>query len=450
MSIFLKGNKMKFIKTLAIIAICSMLLVACSGGDDNKEVLKYDEVTKSTLGKNKGKEPKTGIGFDGKEISLGIITPQTGNAGFLGNAIKSGSQTYWDSKNNTGGVAGKYRVALIDEDSAANGTYDKALSISAYDKLSPKVVAFQHVLGTDVVLAIKDRQLKDTKLVMPATLASSFVRDPLTVPITNAYPTQAINGIGYYLESTVVEKPVICSLSLDDTYGDDSNKGVEYATKKLGVKYGTAQKFTTGSSVSSQVDAIVASKCNAVVFAGTAIDIKVVLEAFASKASDVDVIGLSPAWIPQVDLNLTSASKTYAAEHFYIVSAGAKWGDTSVPGMDKMMEDVANFKPNQISNPFFMFGYAQAWAMDQILEEAVKNGDLSPAGVAKALSNINTFDFEGLIPSYEYGPNTSSRVVPNSNTIFVYSLEDKSKLVPVSNDSIDYINAYTPGFKYTK
>ena len=89
-------------------------------------------------------------------------------------------------------------------------------------------------------------------------------------------------------------------------------------------------------------------------------------------------------------------------------------------------------------------------AMDQILEEAVKNGDLSPAGVAKALSNINTFDFEGLIPSYEYGPNTSSRVVPNSNTIFVYSLEDKSKLVPVSNDSIDYINAYTPGFKYTK
>ena len=48
--------------------------------------------------------------------------------------------------------------------------------------------------------------------------------------------------------------------------------------------------------------------------------------------------------------------------------------------------------------------------MDQILEEAVKNGDLSPAGVAKALSNINTFDFEGLIPSYEYGPNTSSRV----------------------------------------
>ncbi|HQZ14819.1 MAG TPA: hypothetical protein PLT55_03160, partial [Acidimicrobiia bacterium] len=105
-------------------------------------------------------------------------------------------------------------------------------------------------------------------------------------------------------------------------------------------------------------------------------------------------------------------------------------------------------KPDQVSNPFFLYGYSQAWAMDLVLEQAYKNGDLSSKGVLKALANVGTFDFEGLLPTYKFGANTKSRVVPNANTIFKYVAKDPSKLTPVSDDSIDFASKFSKDYEY--
>ena len=145
---------MKKSKLIIATFLCIVLFVSCSGEEKKKPELKYDEVTQSTLGKNNGNDPEQGIGFDGTNISIGSIVPQTGSAGFYGNAIKNGSQIYWDAKNKIGGVGGKYKVKLLTRDNASENTYDKDLSISAYDELSSKVVAFQQIYGTDSVLAL--------------------------------------------------------------------------------------------------------------------------------------------------------------------------------------------------------------------------------------------------------------------------------------------------------
>lgn len=199
-------------KFRSLITACSFVLVmvllsSCGVGDDSGKASPFKEVTSSTLGPSHGKPPVPTSGFDGKTISLGIITPLSGLAGFLGQAITNGSQTYWDTKNTGGGVAGLYKVSLEKVDTGANGTYDKSLSLQAYKKLAPNVVAFQQVLGTDVVLALKDKQIRDNKIIIPATLSGEFVRSPLDIPITNTYQTQAINGVGYFAGHTQIKIP---------------------------------------------------------------------------------------------------------------------------------------------------------------------------------------------------------------------------------------------------
>ena len=411
-------------------------------------VTTFEEVTTSTAGPNFSKEPKVAPGFDGETISLGVITPLSGLPGFLGNAITNGAQTYWDAKNAAGGVASKYKVELKKEDSSKNGTYDKALSIKAYDKLSKEVVGFQSVLGSDVVLGLKDKQIEDSMLIAPATLSGSWVKNPLVLPITNPYQTQSINGVQYFVDNFKGASPKICTLALDDTFGDDGVKGVEFAVDKLKTVITSKQLFTTNSPISSQVDTLIEKKCNAVVVVATAVDVGGIVGAFAQKDADITLIGLSPLWIPEANLRMTGEARTYAEEHLWIVSAGTKWGDASTPGMAKMLDDIAVHKPDQVSNPFFLYGYSQAWAMDLVLEQAYKNGDLSSKGVLKALANVGTFDFEGLLPTYKFGANTKSRVVPNANTIFKYVAKDPSKLTPVSDDSIDFASKFSKDYEY--
>ena len=59
------------------------------------------------------------------------------------------------------------------------------------------------------------------------------------------------------------------------------------------------------------------------------------------------------------------------------MAEGTEWGDTQVPGMKDMMEQVKEFKPDQQPDYYFSFGYLQGIAMTALLEKAVELGDLS-------------------------------------------------------------------------
>ena len=63
------------------------------------------------------KTPPDVPGFNGSTIKLGAITPQSGLASVVGKPLTEGNRVYWDAKNATGGVAGKYKVDLTIQDS---------------------------------------------------------------------------------------------------------------------------------------------------------------------------------------------------------------------------------------------------------------------------------------------------------------------------------------------
>ena len=72
------------------------------------------------------------------------------------------------------------------------------------------------------------------------------------------------------------------------------------------------------------------------------------------------------------------------------------------PGMKEMLADIAKYKPDQQPDVYFTFGYVQAIAVHALLEKAVENGDLSRAGILKAVEDVSV-DYKGLLGDYKYG-----------------------------------------------
>jgi ABC-type phosphate transport system substrate-binding protein len=59
-----------------------------------------------------------------------------------------------------------------------------------------------------------------------------------------------------------------------------------------------------------------------------------------------------------------------------LMGQGAAWGDTSVPGMAQMLQDVQTYEPSEQPNGYFEFGYAEAIVAAAILKKAADNHDL--------------------------------------------------------------------------
>ncbi len=99
------------------------------------------------------------------------------------------------------------------------------------------------------------------------------------------------------------------------------------------------------------------------------------------------------------------------------MSEGPQWGDTSVEGMSQMLDDIKAYAPDQQPDIYFAFGYAQAWAAAQILEQAANDGDLSPSGILNASHEIAELTFGGLLGDYKYGA-VEDRDPPRASTMF--------------------------------
>jgi ABC-type branched-subunit amino acid transport system substrate-binding protein len=357
------------------------------------------------------KAPPSAPGFDGHTIHLGVITPLSGIASIIGKPLTTGQEVYWDSVNAKGGVAGKYKVKLDEQDSQ----YMVANALQGYDQIKANVVSFQQVLGTQIVQSVLQRLKVDGLTAAPATLDSLWVKQPQLIPIGAPYQVEAANGFDYYIHKGGGAGKKICAIAQDDAYGGAGLQGLTFAASHLKFKVAVTVRFATGSDVSAQVGQLADAKCDAVFMAALPNDALSIVTKMIGRSFTPQVLALAPDWLSA----FAGGSDTgqFFAQHLWLLSEGPNWGDTSVPGMARMLTDVQQYAPNQAPDQYFAFGYAEAWAMDQVLEQAVKNGDLSGRGIQRAILQVPKLTFGGLLGDYTYGP-AGHRNPPRDTTIF--------------------------------
>jgi ABC-type branched-subunit amino acid transport system substrate-binding protein len=361
-------------------------------------------------GAHSQKKPPDVPGFDGSSIKLGVITPQSGLASVVGKPLTEGNRVYWDAKNAKGGVAGKYKVDLEIEDSQ----YQVETALQAYDKIKGDVVAFNQILGTQIVKSILPRLKQEQMTGAPATLDSLWVKQKNLIPIGAPYQIEVANGIDYYLKNGGQGKK-ICAIAQDDEYGAAGLDGLTQASKTLKFKVDKTVRFATTSDVSAQVGELADANCDAVVMVSLPNDTGAIVTKMIGRNFTPQIIGTGPTWLTGFE-NSTDTGAFYR-DHFLLVTEGPAWGDESVPGMKQMITDQQQFAPDQKPDQYFAFGYAESWAVDQVLEKAVKNGDLSHAGIQKAVNQVGTLKFDGLIGDYKYGSSASQRNPSRASTV---------------------------------
>jgi ABC-type branched-subunit amino acid transport system substrate-binding protein len=388
-------------RVLWLAAVLALALAGCGGAADEGE----------SGDKGDSASVKSVPGFDGKTIKLGVLTPLSGPVAVIGLPLTAGNQVYFDYVNSKGGIAEKYKVELVQEDTQ----YSPPKTVQQYNKIKGDVVAFTQVLGTAPTLAVLPQLRTDGMIAAPASLDALWVREENLLPVGGPYQVQAINALDYYIKKADGKGKNICTFIQDDAYGEAGQAGVDFASEKLGFKVADTQRFKAGDKdVTGQIQRLQRSKCDAVFLVATPTDAGTIWGTAAKLGFAPRWIGQSPTWIDELG---SSPLAEYLQKTTWITAEGTEWGDTSVEGMKAMVDNVKEHKPDQEPDYYFAFGYEQGIAMTALLEKAVELGDLSHEGLMKASEELGSVSFDGLSDDYAYGP-AAERNPPRTTTIY--------------------------------
>jgi ABC-type branched-subunit amino acid transport system substrate-binding protein len=406
---------------LAVFAVSMLVLGACGGRDDDDAAptttaAPGDTTDTTDEGEDEPPgDPEPAPGFDGETIRLGVLSATSGVVSIIGNPLTAGNQAYFDALNEEqGGVAGRYRVELVIEDNQ----YDATITSQRYAAIRDDVVAFLQILGTPPTNAVLPDLIDDEIVAAPASLDSAWVREPNLLALGGPYQIQAINGIDWWFSQAENEGQVLCTLASDDEYGDTGVEGAEFAAENLGidiaanVTYPAPSATRPAQTFEAQLSQLEGAGCEVILFVATPTDTGGFTTALTENTGyNPTILGQSPTWLGLF------AGFPYLQENYYALSEGPQYGDESIPGMAELVRVLETYAPDQPPDIYFNFGYLQAMAMHQILEEAVARGDLSRAGMLAALESVGTLTFDGLSGDYVYGP-AADRVPPIVSSIF--------------------------------
>lgn len=407
-------------KKLLAALLALSLLAACGGSSDDDDGASSDD---GGSGGSAGRAPAATTGFDGTTITLGAITPQTGVAALIGKPLTNGNDVFFKRLNDEGGIAGKYKVKLEVVDSQ----YQPQTAVQQYNATKSKVAAYVQILGTGVLKAVLPLLKTDNIVAGPATLDSFWIPEQQLLALGAPYQVQAINGMDWWINQEGNEDSVICLMRQDDPYGEAGKAGLEFAGEEMGFEIAEEVTFAaTDTDWSAQVNQLKAAGCELVQLVGLPNSTGGIMGAS-------EQIGFTPQWIGQGPTWLGAfKGSTYMQQYFVLVTEGPAWGDESEAGMKQLLADTQKYSPEQAPDIYYLFGYAQAWSMAQVLEKAVELGDLSRKGIVEAMNSVGTVDTGGLLGDYEYGP-PEDRKFPRAGRIFRVDGAEASGLKAVTD-----------------
>jgi ABC-type branched-subunit amino acid transport system substrate-binding protein len=386
----------------------------------------------SNSGSTSGGGIKAGPGVDltHKTITLGILSPYSGPvADPIGIPLANGVKAFFDHVNDNGGVDG-FKVKFLEEDTQ----YNPQIEVQKYSQIHNQVLMIADSLGTPTTFAIKDQATADHMLVSAATLSSALAREKYLILVGTPYRLQVENAFDYVVNKLGVKNPSTAILYQNDDYGADGLQGYKEAISAYNLHNVAEVTYAaTDTSFTAQVAQLKASGAK-YVFLTT------IPSATASIIGTAFKLGYNPQWILQspafaVELLAVPALKALLSKA-WVVAQGAAWGDTSVPGMAQMMQDVQKYYPNQKPDGYFEFGYAESYITYAILKKALDNKDITRDGLFTAFESLKTVSLGGLYPPVTYGSSPNQRVPTRDSIIYQIDATAPAGVKPISSDFV--------------
>ena len=334
-----------------------------------------------------GGTAKTAEGVKGNEITLGVLTDQTGIFAATGKDVTNGQQLFWDNQNTKGGVCGK-TVKLQIEDSG----YNVQKAVQQYASLKNDSLAFQQLLGSAISNALTQQTEADKIVAIPEAWASSLTDNPYYAVVGSTYDVEMVNGIDYLLEKGIIKQgDTVAHIYHDSEYGENGAAGSRFMQSQGKIKL-VEQKIPQIGDPSAQVAAIKADpNVKAVLVTISPLQLPAIAQGL-----DLPIMGNNPSFAPGL---LAGPAGEAIAKNYNSAVPFVNWED---PPAAEVKDLYTKKFGGTLPSAGAIHGYATGRVMYEILTKACSNGDLTREGVFNAKQSLSNAETGGLVAALNY------------------------------------------------
>ncbi|MFI5490218.1 ABC transporter substrate-binding protein [Micromonospora echinaurantiaca] len=357
-------------------------LTACRGGDSTTDEsgLRTDvgvtaEPCPDAVDRNKGC------------IYLGIISDLTeGPFRALAVPITDAQKAFWKRVNTAGGI-GDYEVDVTRY--VRDNKYNPQTHNQVYQEIKPNVLALAQSLGSPTTGAILGDMKASNVIAAPAAWTSGYAFEDVIIESGANYCVESMNALDYAREAYAPKSVMAVHLAGD--YGDDAAAGVKLAAQTLGMTFTDVKTDSGADKQAGAIQAILAGKPDLVVLTMGPADAATIVGQAVARGFAGRFIGTSPTWNPAL---LQSPAAPALLARYEQTAPWNTWS-TDTPGHRALREALPGVTPND--------GYTSGWVwsypMKAALAKAVADGDLTRAGLLKAVKSLTSVDYEGMLPA---------------------------------------------------
>jgi ABC-type branched-subunit amino acid transport system substrate-binding protein len=360
---------------------------ACSTKDDEPSATAGDgDAGAATL--------ETGPGVTDDTITLGVLTDQSGPFAGASKGIAQGRQLFWDARNADGGVCDR-----TVEFTVSDHAYNAQNATTLYADMQPDVLAFDELLGSPMIDALRSTIDQDGVLTMAVSFSSSVLDSPSMVVTGATYDIEMINALQWLMDQgRIAEGDTVGHIYLEGDYGENALAGARYAADELGVEIAAQKVQPTDADLSAAVTALEDAGAGVVLLTTTPPQAASAVAVAQANGFDMSFVGSNPTFSPAL---LASPAAGALQASYLMVSSIAPYASDAAGPADVRSAFAAEFA-GETPTHFVLYGYAQGELMAQILETACENGALTRPGLLEAFQSLDDVDTAGLVAPMDF------------------------------------------------
>ncbi|MDT0276382.1 ABC transporter substrate-binding protein [Blastococcus goldschmidtiae] len=348
-----------------------------------------------TGGGEAGGEVQTDVGIEGDTITLGALTDLTGVFAALGQDITNANELYWAEND----VCGQYDVEIEVQDAG----YNVQRAVQLYSSMEPEILAMNQLLGSPINTALAPELESDEMVSFPSAWSETLTLIPGTGVPGATYDVEISNLYDYaFQEGLLAEGDTVGHIYFEGEYGANGLEGSQAVAEAKGLTLIEREITPQEQDMSAIVSQFAAEGVDAIALTVAPGQTASVAAAAQAQGLDVPLLGSNPVFAPGL---LEGAAAQKLKDDLYVASP--------VSSFDANPELLAAYEEAYPGSPpslGVLVGYGMSAVMDQVLDQACENGDLTRAGVVEAFSELESVDTGGvLVPlqSFEQGQSPS-------------------------------------------
>jgi ABC-type branched-subunit amino acid transport system substrate-binding protein len=407
----------KLKRLLALLMAFGLVAAACGDSDDDDSADGGDTDTTEAAdsggddaGDDDGDDGDDGgdpaevasdFGVVDNTIRIGINADLSGPFASLVTEIVEAQTVYWEWVNENGGVDG-YQIELEIKDSG----YATDKGIENYEELAQEseegVLMISENTGSPITAAVAEDAIDDDMLLIPLSWASLWPANSNVLGKQSTYCAEGFNAISYLAAKAEAdgEEPKLAILSRPGEYGLDGAVGAALAAEELGIEVvydGTDQ--VAGDDRTAVISQLVGSGANIVWLTTTGGETLDIFGNAVSQGFEAYWSGNSPSF--DYKIHLASDFAAEFDEYWTHSTYQVGWNGNDSEAMQDMVREMSARRPELPLSDVYSIGWIEGLMVEQILEQAIANGDLTRAGVVQAASEIE-IDFKGIAPNQAF------------------------------------------------